>query len=55
MHHDYERIANEALTEPGKLSAAYSVFWNYSTGNMMLATWQLGRIEPISTYPAGRV
>jgi antirestriction protein ArdC len=49
---DYERAVTEALTEPGKISAAYSAFWNYSIGNQMLAMWQLGKAEPISTFPS---
>jgi hypothetical protein len=51
VKHDYEAIVHEALTEPGKLSAAYSAFWNYSLGNQWLAMIQLGRCEPINTFP----
>jgi antirestriction protein ArdC len=50
MKHDYEKIVHEALTEPGKLSTAYSAFWNYSLGNQILAMWQLGHAEPINTF-----
>lgn len=51
MKHDYEQIVHEALNEPGKLSAAYSAFWHYSLGNQWLAMIQLGRCEPINTFP----
>jgi hypothetical protein len=51
MHHDYEAIVTEALTQPGKLSERYSSFWNYSLGNQWYAMIQLGRAEPISTFP----
>ena len=51
VHLDYEKAVQEALTEPGRISAAYSAFWNYSLGNQMLAMWQLGKAEPISTFP----
>jgi N-terminal domain of anti-restriction factor ArdC len=49
--HDYEAIVREALTQPGKLSEAYSAFWEYSMGNQWLAMMQLGKAEPISTFP----
>ena len=29
MQFDYQRAVQEALTEPGKISAAYSSFWSY--------------------------
>src|ERR1700683_1922359 len=48
---DYERAVKEALEAPGKIHAAYSSFWNYSFGNQMLAMWQLGKAEPINTFP----
>jgi hypothetical protein len=51
MQFDYQRAVQEALTVPGKISAAYSSFWSYSLGNQMLAMWQLGKAEPISTFP----
>ena len=48
---DYERAVKEALTEPGKTHAAYrQTFWQYSSSNQVLAMWQLGKAEPISTY-----
>lgn len=48
---DYERAVHEALTEPGKLHAAYSAFHGYSFSNQILAMIQLGRAEPINTLP----
>jgi antirestriction protein ArdC len=48
---DYEKAVQEALTEPGRIAAAYSAFWNYSLGNQILAMMQLGKAEPISTFP----
>jgi hypothetical protein len=51
MQIDYEKIIEEALTQPGKLSERYSAFWHYSLGNSWLAQMQLGRIEPINTFP----
>ena len=48
---DYERAVKEALTEPGKIHAAYQTFWQYSSSNQILAMWQLGKAEPISTCP----
>lgn len=50
IHLDYERAVREALTEPGKINAAYGAFWNYSLGNQFLAMIQLGKAEPISTF-----
>jgi len=51
MKHDYEKLTQQALSEPGELSKAYSAFWNYSLGNQLLALCQLGQPEPINTYP----
>ncbi len=51
MKHNYEQMVQEALTEPGKIAAAYSAFWHYSLGNQWLAMAQLGRAEPINTFP----
>jgi antirestriction protein ArdC len=39
------------MHEPGKIATAYSAFWNYSLGNQWLAMAQLGRAEPINTFP----
>lgn len=48
--HDYEAYVQEALNQPGTVSACYSAFWNYSTGNQFLARLQLEQPEPINTY-----
>jgi len=36
----WQQLLVEAVMTPGKISAAYSRFWNYSSGNQMLALWQ---------------
>jgi len=51
MEHDFETIARQALSEPGKLSAAYSSFHEFSLGNQWLAMMQLPQPEPIHTFP----
>jgi hypothetical protein len=51
MEHDFETIARQALTEPGKLAAAYSSFHEFSMGNQWLAMMQLPQPEPIHTFP----
>lgn len=51
MKHNYEALVNQALTEPGTLSKAYSSFWSYSFGNQLLALCQLKESQPINTYP----
>lgn len=48
--HDYASYVEQALTQPGKLSACYNAFWSYSLGNQFLAMCQLGGPEPINTY-----
>ena len=48
--HNYEAIVKQALTEPCKLSTAYSMFHRYSIGNQFLAMMQLAQAEPINTY-----
>ncbi len=47
---DYEKLAQQALTEPGKLSDCYNKFWRYSFCNQSLAMMQLAQPEPINTY-----
>jgi hypothetical protein len=51
MDHDFETIARQALTEPGKIAAAYSSFHEFSMGNQWLAMMQLPQPEPIHTFP----
>ena len=51
---DWSEMLSQALSMPGKLSEAYSVFHRYSTGNQILATCQLilrdMRISPIASF-----
>jgi antirestriction protein ArdC len=51
MSFDYEQAVTQALNEPGKIHQAYSQFWRYSLGNQIMAMAQLGKPEPINTYP----
>ena len=51
MQHNYEAIVQMALTEPGKIAAAYSALHDFSIGNQWLAIMQLGQPEPIATFP----
>jgi len=52
---DFAALLAQATTEPGRLSAAYTAFHNYSFGNMLLAAgqcWARGiPLGPIATYP----
>src|SRR5215831_5404878 len=36
----FRQLLEEAVTKPGTLMRAYSVFWNYSLGNQILALIQ---------------
>jgi hypothetical protein len=36
----FKRLLEEAVTKPGTLMKAYSLFWNYSLGNQILALIQ---------------
>jgi antirestriction protein ArdC len=51
---EWSALLVDAVTKPGMISEAYSRFWNYSTGNQLLALFQcMGRgIEPgpINTF-----
>jgi hypothetical protein len=51
---DWGKLFAEALTSPGKLSEAYSVFHEYSLSNRILATIQLGMrglpLAPIASF-----
>ena len=51
MKHDFEALTRQALTEPRTLSTAYSAFWEYPISNQLLALMQLGKAEPIATWP----
>ena len=33
----FKQLLEEAVTKPGTLMRAYSLFWNYSLGNQILA------------------
>ena len=50
----WTELLAEAVSKPGTILAAYSAFWNYSTGNQILAYMQCGArnmtVGPISTY-----
>jgi hypothetical protein len=52
----WAELLEQAMSEPGTISRAYSAFWNYSTGNMLSALFQCQarRIQPgpIATYSA---
>jgi antirestriction protein ArdC len=45
---DWSQILIDAVAKPGIISNAYSTFWNYSTGNQLLAMFEcmLRRLEP---------
>lgn len=51
---DWSQLLQDAVTKPGVISQAYSLFWQYSIGNSVLALWQcmLRKLEPgpINTY-----
>src|SRR2546425_1176780 len=36
----FQQLLNEAVTKPGTVMKAYSLFWNYSLGNQILALIQ---------------
>jgi hypothetical protein len=36
----FRQLLQEAVTKPGTLMRAYSLFWNYSLGNQILALFQ---------------
>jgi hypothetical protein len=39
----FKQLLEEAVTKPGTLMKAYSLFWNYSLGNQILALLQADR------------
>src|ERR1041384_8507094 len=51
----FAELLTRALSEPGSLMQAYSVFHNYSFGNQLLAAFQCGLrgipTGPINTFP----
>src|SRR5437016_12467902 len=50
----FKKLLEEAVTKPGTVMKAYSLFWNYSLGNQLLALIQAtGRgipLGPISSF-----
>jgi antirestriction protein ArdC len=50
----FRQLLEEAVTKPGTLMKAYSMFWNYSLGNQILALFQANRrgipLGPIASY-----
>lgn len=52
----FAQLLETAVSEPGKVSAAYRQFHNYSLGNQLLAAWQCAERGiapgPLATFPA---
>src|SRR6185369_3479961 len=50
----FRQLLDEAVSKPGTLMRAYSLFWNYSLGNQILALIQANRrgiaIGPIASF-----
>src|SRR5215475_14656083 len=50
----FRQLLEEAATKPGTLMRAYSLFWNYSLGNQILALMQANRrgivLGPIASF-----
>src|SRR2546425_7194681 len=50
----FRQLLNEAVSKPGTLMRAYSLFWNYSLGNQILAPIQANRrgiaLGPIASF-----
>src|SRR5215468_11133150 len=50
----FRQLLDEAVTKPGTLMRAYSLFWNYSLGNQILALMQANRrgitLGPIASF-----
>ena len=50
----FKQLLEEAVTKPGTLMKAYSLFWNYSLGNQILALVQANRpsipLGPIASF-----
>ena len=40
----FRQLLNEAVTKPGVLMRAYSLFWNYSLGNQLLGHEGAGKV-----------
>src|SRR5438094_10510843 len=50
----FRQLLEEAVTKPGTVMKAYSLFWNYSLGNQLLALIQAAErgipLGPIASY-----
>src|SRR5437660_11502665 len=50
----FRQLLEEAVTKPGTLMRAYSLFWNYSLGNQILALIQANQrgipLGPIASF-----
>src|SRR5437870_9572392 len=50
----FRQLLEEAVTKPGTLMKAYSMFWNYSLGNQILALIQANRrgiqLGPLASF-----
>lgn len=50
----FQQLLEEAVTKPGTVMKAYSLFWNYSLGNQLLALIQAAQrdipLGPIASY-----
>jgi hypothetical protein len=50
----FRQLLEEAVSKPGTLMQAYSLFWNYSLGNQILALFQADRrgiaLGPIASF-----
>src|SRR5215831_11069394 len=50
----FRQLLEEAVSKPGTLMKAYSLFWNYSLGNQILALVQANRrgiaLGPIASF-----
>src|SRR4030095_9382914 len=50
----FRQLLEEPVTRPGTLMRAYSLFWNYSLGNQILALFQADRrgiaLGPIASF-----
>src|SRR5881628_4104897 len=50
----FRQLLEEAVTKPGTLMRAYSLFWNYSLGNQILALIQANNrgipLGPIASF-----
>ena len=46
----WQQLLTDAVNKPGSISSAYSVFWNYSCGNQILA-WSQCHLRGIEAGP----